>query len=441
MKTKLTLIAFLLFALTCKAQLDTDGPKEIYLLDEKGTQQSLGIFNNSNASGAVLSVVKESTFFDIVKTDDGYYYIINPQNGLYLEPQSNPINIDSKIVQNTPKGNDRQKWQIIPGKRYEYQNYSEQSYYIMPKADDNLYVSIKGAHVLLSKNFKTGTLGFSCFSGSSLVHTSNNEYIPIQDVVKGMSVLTYNNNTMQTEFAVVESLIVHDAGAYALTRLSFVKTDVLLASVNPGFYIQNVDATPNHPILTPNGYKPIGDIHIDDIILFYSDYEAKLVACKVLDVKQNISTEDKVYNLKLENGNSYIVNSVVASPKCPFVSVIENDNLIEISEILRNQLSHNLNIYDMLKIPATSVKNNILKIIIDERKDEITYIEGLYLKIGELIIEPKTTNVISKANTNSNNKSTIILHKGDFIEIVFEIPDNADIDNMILVAKGYYELL
>ncbi len=279
-----------------------------------------------------------------------------------------------------------------------------------------------------------------CFPQNSFLSLFNGEQILIKNLEKGMEVLSYNDSTQTTEYSKVKELIIHQDRVYHLTRLTFINSQTLYANKNIDLELLQIEGTANHPILTNNGYQPLGSISAKDEIFYFSEAENKTISCRVLQVEKDYRSVDKVYNVHLENNCSYIVNHIVASPKCPFILVKHKGNYQEIDEILKNQVSKQLDKYDAVEIPFEMINNHRLEIKILEKKDEISYLDHIYLQVDEEIILPDcSANILKKIN--KNDEKYFSLKKGDFIEIKFSLPKGITKNSILkLVAKGYYEL-
>ncbi len=298
----------------------------------------------------------------------------------------------------------------------------------------NIYINHEGKIIYESN-------AIACFPENAKIPLQNGDLLPISQIKSGMQILSYNPKTLKTEYSTVKKLLVHDKQKYKLTRLTFLNSAALYASITNKLHILQIESTANHPILTTKGYKALGDITKDDKILYYNELNRKIIECSVLQVEKNYRSVDKVYNIKLENGNSYIVDNLVASPKCPFVYAKGNNDYIFVEEILKSQISDKLDRYDYVNIPFDMLKNNKLTIKISEEKDEISYIDHIYLQAGNKIIQAniKNANILKQITKNDNTYFT--LHKGESLEMVFDLPKNIDKTTEIkLVAKGYYEL-
>ena len=123
---------------------------------------------------------------------------------------------------------------------------------------------------------------------------------------------------------------------------------------------------------------------------------------------------------------------------CPFVYIKQNNVYIKQGEIIKNQNSKELDKYDYLEIPFEMIENNILEIKISEEKDEISYLDHIYLQVGNKIIQPECkTEILQKIQLNDSEYYQ--LQKGEYFELKFNLPANIDKSTKIqLVAKGYY---
>ena len=421
------------------AQIITGQDLFFYGMRIDSSEINLIIFNESLEPNTPLSISTEGQN-DLVwrfeKTDDGYYYIINSKSALYLEPANYPITTGTKVIQNPPKGNDNQKWKLLTSGQY--------TYYVLPKLNDNLYLTNYGANITLSEfsnlNGVIQKWGLSdCFPENSMVKTDKGQSIKISEVKKGQRLISYNQWSRKIEFATVDTLLVHSAKEYSLTKITFINTDFIVAGINNGIFLQEVEATENHPIMTNNGYERIGDLKKGDTIQYYSSLDDKINEGILVSVERNFRKVNEVYNIKFNNGNSYILNSVIASPKCPFVSIKTENSLVEISEILRNQMSPKLELMDKVLIPIKYADKTELIIRIDERKDEVTFFNQIYLQVNEQKIFPAHSDKSSLIGSDDDNY--LILNKGDFFDLKFIIPKNLKIETLQLVAKGYYETI
>ena len=280
-----------------------------------------------------------------------------------------------------------------------------------------------------------------CFVENVPILNTENQEIKIKDVKPGMTVRTYNSLTKKMEVSEVKQLLEHKDKEYSLTKVVFINSNSLYASNSGELTLLEIQGTDNHPLLTNKGVKKIGELSLSDKLMYYNISTGLVEECEILNIVKNNKTVNAVYNLKFNNKNSfYLVNGIPASAKCPFVHVKINGEYQLVDEILRNQVSNKLDRVDVLEIPSKSISNGKLEVKIEEIKDEISFIDNIYLKIDDVIIYPSNNMLSEKLNSADN--SFLQLNKGESINLIFEIPFTlTGNEKVVLNAKGYYDLL
>jgi hypothetical protein len=118
---------------------------------------------------------------------------------------------------------------------------------------------------------------------------------------------------------------------------------------------------------------------------------------------------------------------------CPFVYVLNNNSFVYQGEILRYLNADFTESWQ--RLPLTAHNTDTLRVKISEEKDETTYINTLYLTVGDKIIKPTITKETHM--TNFDNDEYLRLKKGQSIEFTFNVK-NLDLKNVYLNMKGYY---
>jgi len=113
---------------------------------------------------------------------------------------------------------------------------------------------------------------------------------------------------------------------------------------------------------------------------------------------------------------------------CPYLYLNYNNKQIFYSEILENQEGILNDKISETSIDSFYIKDNKLNIYIKEEKNEISYIDYIYIKIGDITIKP--------INYEFKDKYTS-LRQGEQIELEFNIPSDIK-ENIVLISKGYY---
>jgi hypothetical protein len=163
---------------------------------------------------------------------------------------------------------------------------------------------------------KSKSLEVTCFPENSLVKMFNGSEKPIQEIVKGDSVLTYNFENRSIDFAIVQELNVHSNETYSISRVKTLVSDNRTASLTD-FVKESVfiEATNNHPVRTENGHKAFGELNLKDKLYCYSEESQDLVLCEIVSIEYNVRKVDSVYNLNLDSSNNFIVNGALVLTK------------------------------------------------------------------------------------------------------------------------------
>jgi hypothetical protein len=155
---------------------------------------------------------------------------------------------------------------------------------------------------------EAGTYGNDiCFPGDMLVTMAGGNRRPLRDVKPGDAVVTVDPATKQVATVRVKELTVHEARNYAITRL-------LLLSVREkgrGIRLSSrlLQATPNHPMLTLQGEKKMGELVIGDKVLSPDG------VFTVWDKQESAGGMQRVYNLVTAGQGTFIMNGVMVMQK------------------------------------------------------------------------------------------------------------------------------
>ena len=155
---------------------------------------------------------------------------------------------------------------------------------------------------------EAGTYGNDiCFPGDMLVSMGDGSRRRLEDIKTGDIVATMEPGTGKTMNVIVKELAVHEARNYAITRLLLVSVtgegrEVCLSS-------RLLQATPNHPILTLQGEKKIGQLTEGDKVLSPDGIFT------VWDKQEDAGGMQHVYNIVAAGGSTFIMNGVVVLQK------------------------------------------------------------------------------------------------------------------------------
>ena len=115
----------------------------------------------------------------------------------------------------------------------------------------------------------------------------------------------------------VSKLVQHEAKNYALTKLLLISAqetshdnglEVLLSG-------KVLEATPNHPIITMGNKKKMGEVVIGDEVVCLNEQTNTYTTYKVYNKTQSAGGLQKVYNIEVSSGSTFIMNGVMVLQK------------------------------------------------------------------------------------------------------------------------------
>jgi hypothetical protein len=124
----------------------------------------------------------------------------------------------------------------------------------------------------------------------------------------------YDAKSCQPVAAEVIELQSHEGQGYAISHLVLLPAEEVTASVNATLSVIELEATPNHPVLTSRGRREIRQVQAGDILYLY---DAATASFREMRVLQNIAAfrqASKVYNLVTDRQH-YLANGTVVLDK------------------------------------------------------------------------------------------------------------------------------
>ncbi len=122
---------------------------------------------------------------------------------------------------------------------------------------------------------------------------------------------------------------------------------------------------------------------------------------------------------------------------CPFVYRGEGGAWHRKGEILRRLIGSERNGWQSLKVGSVDGIRGDIKISVREEKPETTYLDAVYLSVGEEIFLPRACDAPGAAPYCSEDGDFALIQPGGAIELEFVVPEEAT-GEAILWAKGYY---
>lgn len=156
-----------------------------------------------------------------------------------------------------------------------------------------------------------------CFPGDQLVKLGDGRVKALSTLVAGDHIITIDPTTGKSSMVKVQKLIVHEARNYALTRLTLVRAteSVSAEGVSIRLSARTLKATPNHPMKTSSGEKPIGTIERSDKVLCFDELTGRYDYFNVFDKTEVIEGVQEVYNIEGNEETPIIMNGVMVLQK------------------------------------------------------------------------------------------------------------------------------
>jgi hypothetical protein len=183
------------------------------------------------------------------------------------------------------------------------------SYVLSKEFSFQLYKAINGGKDLKTES---GTYGTDiCFPGDQLVTLANGAQKTLQNIVPGDKITSLNG------IVTVKKLVVHTPKNYAITQLLVMNAD---EKEEENMHLVTLSgkvlkATPNHPVLTATGKKPIGEVTTGDQLLCMDENTKTLRTYIVVNKTEAAGGLQPVYNLVTDAGNTFIMNEVMVLQK------------------------------------------------------------------------------------------------------------------------------
>lgn len=125
---------------------------------------------------------------------------------------------------------------------------------------------------------------------------------------------------------------------------------------------------------------------------------------------------------------------------CPWLYVDSGEGYARITEVLKDVVGLENQTTTSFTIEASAVVDGVIKIRLQEEKDEITRIDRCVISIAGVDIAAKADTSTAMAKLASSDGNHLILKKGDSIDLEFALPnDRAATASIVLKTTGYYE--
>ena len=156
-----------------------------------------------------------------------------------------------------------------------------------------------------------------CFPGDQLVTLADGSTKLLQDIKIGDRVKTLDPSTQTDAVVTVNKLVTHIPQNYAITVLTLLdaeeKAEEGASSVR--LSVKELKATPNHPMLTSTGSKPIGEVEPGEEILSWNEATGQYESFIVFDTKEITEGTQPVYSIEADAGSTLLMNGVMVRQK------------------------------------------------------------------------------------------------------------------------------
>lgn len=156
-----------------------------------------------------------------------------------------------------------------------------------------------------------------CFPGDEEVAMADGAKKMLKDVRAGDQVITVDPKTKTTSVVKVKELTTHDAKNYALTSLILIaaRSEPKPAGTEIHLSAKILKATPNHPMMTRDGDRKMGDVQVGQEVICLNDRTGKYDVYKVWKKEEHAGGTQRVYNILADGGSTFIMNGVMVMQK------------------------------------------------------------------------------------------------------------------------------
>tara|TARA_B110000285_G_scaffold74807_1_gene86137 strand:- start:3279 stop:5549 length:2271 start_codon:yes stop_codon:yes gene_type:complete len=271
-----------------------------------------------------------------------------------------------------------------------------------------------------------------CFVAGTEITLENDDVKNIEDVVVGDSVLTYNHESNETEYKLVEQII--SKNVESTVKYSFENGKELEATLDHPLYSSNGEYVSFNPNLTKEKYGlSVGQIEVGTPILVEDG--SSLIVSNIVEL-----TEPKrVYNLNsVKDNHNFYANTLLVHNRC-FVAgtkiTLSDDSEVNIEDVVVGEsvLTYNeaskLNeagiVGDLKKHEVSSV----IRLTLDNENIIVTttehpfFVEGEWIKAGQL----KPLDVCKKVDGSESIISTVdVLEETHVVYNLLSVSDNSN---------------
>ena len=156
-----------------------------------------------------------------------------------------------------------------------------------------------------------------CFPGNTEVSMEGGNKKLLREIKKGDRIITVDPCSHKATATEVTALVSHDEKNYAITHLLLFGADEkqTTTGMEVNLSAKELNATPNHPIVTTEGDKKMGDVKEGDEILCLNKQTGNYEKYFVWNKTEQAGGVQKVYNIETNGGTTFIMNEVMVLQK------------------------------------------------------------------------------------------------------------------------------
>lgn len=192
------------------------------------------------------------------------------------------------------------KLSYVLSKEYSYQVYKS---------------SLKGKEIDRSE---AGTYGNDiCFPGDETIAMANGQTKLLKEIQPGDKIITVDPGSHQSTIVTVKKLVAHEAKNYAITHVLLIAAKEQVTKTGYTIHLRSreLEATPNHPMLTKGGHKKMGSLKEGEEVLCLNEITGDYEAFTVFNKVEKANGLQPVYNIEATGGRTFIVNGVLVMQK------------------------------------------------------------------------------------------------------------------------------
>ena len=156
-----------------------------------------------------------------------------------------------------------------------------------------------------------------CFPGDQLVTLADGSTKQLKDVAMGDKVLSLDPVTQANTVVEVNKLVAHTPENYAITALTLISSKRYESdeALELHLGVKTLKATPNHPMLTSTGSKPIGEVIVGEEILSWNEASQQYETFEVIETQEITEGVQPVFSIEANEGTTLLMNGVMVKQK------------------------------------------------------------------------------------------------------------------------------